>query len=172
MKFKGTIFIKISITFLLISALLLLILPACQKGTGGLQKITVVLDWVPNTNHTGIYIAKENGYYNDQGLEVEIIQPSEGGSADLIAAGKGEFGISYQEQVTYARTAENPLPVVAIAAIIQHNTSGFASLLDKGILILPGSSMAGMGSRQSLKTSTSISCCSRKWTRSLTSIHL
>lgn len=136
MKIKGTKFIKISITFLLVSALLILILSACQKGaagTGGLQKITVVLDWVPNTNHTGIYIAKENGYYNDQGLEVEIIQPSEGGSADLIAAGKGEFGISYQEQVTYARTAENPLPVVAIAAIIQHNTSGFASLLDKNI---------------------------------------
>jgi ABC-type nitrate/sulfonate/bicarbonate transport system substrate-binding protein len=88
---------------------------------------------VPNTNHTGIYIARENGYYNDQGLEVEIIQPSEGGSADLIAAGRGEFGISYQEQVTYARTAENPLPVVAVAAIIQHNTSGFASPVDKNI---------------------------------------
>ncbi len=128
--------VKISITFLLITAVLLLGLPACQKGIAGetgLQKITVILDWVPNTNHTGIYIARENGYYDDQGLEVEIIQPSEGGSADLIAAGKGEFGISYQEQVTYARTVENPLPVVAIAAIIQHNTSGFASPVEKNI---------------------------------------
>ena len=133
---KRTRLVKISITVLLITVVLLLFLAACQKGTTveqELQKVTIVLDWVPNTNHTGIYIAKENGYYDDEGLEVDIIQPSEGGSADLIAAGKGEFGISYQEQVTYARTADNPLPVVAIAAIIQHNTSGFASPAEKNI---------------------------------------
>jgi ABC-type nitrate/sulfonate/bicarbonate transport system substrate-binding protein len=133
---KRTKLVKISITVLLVTVILLLFLPACQKGTSGekeLQKITVILDWVPNTNHTGIYIARENGYYDDEGLEVEIIQPSEGGSADLVAAGKGEFGISYQEQVTYARTTDNPLPIVAIAAIIQHNTSGFASPADKDI---------------------------------------
>ena len=133
---KRTKLVKISITVLLITVILLFCLPACQKGTSGekeFQKITVILDWVPNTNHTGIYVAKENGYYNDEGLEVEIIQPSEGGSADLVAAGKGEFGISYQEQVTYARTTDDPLPIVAIAAIVQHNTSGFASPADKDI---------------------------------------
>ena len=98
-----------------------------------MKKITVVLDWVPNTNHTGIYAAVANGYYAEEGLDVDIIQPTEGGSADLIAAGKGEFGISYQEQVTYARTADTPLPIVAIAAVIQHNTSGFASPVEKNI---------------------------------------
>lgn len=97
------------------------------------EKVTVILDWVPNTNHTGMYVALEKGYYREQGLDVEIIQPTAGGSADLIAAGQGQFGISYQEQVTYARTADTPLPVVAIAAIIQHNTSGFASPKEKNI---------------------------------------
>lgn len=97
------------------------------------EKVTVILDWVPNTNHTGLYAALEEGYYEEEGLEVEIIQPTEGGSADLIAAGQGQFGISYQEQVTYARTAENPLPVVAIYAILPHNTSGFASRKEAGI---------------------------------------
>lgn len=101
--------------------------------TPAAEKITVVLDWVPNTNHTGIYVAKSLGYFKEENLIVDIIQPSEGGSADLIAAGKGEFGISYQEQVTYARTAAEPLPVVAIAAILQHNTSGFASPSDRNI---------------------------------------
>ena len=101
--------------------------------TPAAEKITVVLDWVPNTNHTGIYAAKALGYYAEENLIVEIIQPSEGGSADLIAAGKGEFGISYQEQVTYARTATEPLSVIAIAAILQHNTSGFASPSDRNI---------------------------------------
>ena len=92
-----------------------------------------MLDWVPNTNHTGMYVALENGYYKDEGLDVEIIQPTSGGSADFIAAGQGEFGISYQEEVTYARTATEPLPVKAIAAIIQHNTSGFGSPASKNI---------------------------------------
>jgi ABC-type nitrate/sulfonate/bicarbonate transport system substrate-binding protein len=103
------------------------------SGTPAVEKITVVLDWVPNTNHTGIYAARALGYYEEENLIVEIIQPSEGGSADLIAAGKGNFGISYQEQVTYARTAAEPLPVVAVAAILQHNTSGFASPSDRNI---------------------------------------
>ncbi len=104
-----------------------------ENVSAELQQVTVMLDWVPNTNHTGIYIAKDKGYYENAGLSVEIIQPSEGGSADLIAAGRGQFGISYQEQVTYARTAVNPLPVIAIAAILQHNTSGFASPAAKNI---------------------------------------
>ncbi|MGE5583834.1 MAG: ABC transporter substrate-binding protein [Bacillota bacterium] len=98
-----------------------------------LTKVTVLLDWVPNTNHTGLYVAKDLGFYKKEGLEVKIIQPSEGDTNALVAAGKGEFGIGFQEQITYARTAEHPLPVKAIAAIIQHNTSGFASPAAKNI---------------------------------------
>ncbi len=105
----------------------------CGEDSRGTVKVKVLLDWVPNTNHTGIYAARDKDYYEEEGLDVEIIQPPGGGSADLVAAGKGEFGLSYQEQVTYARTADTPLPVKAIAAIIQHNTSGFASPAEKGI---------------------------------------
>ncbi|GAA0764321.1 MULTISPECIES: ABC transporter substrate-binding protein [Clostridium] len=103
------------------------------KTSEDLQKVTVILDWTPNTNHTGLYIAQEKGYYKELGLDVEIIQPSEGSSLQLLAAGKGDFAVSYQEDLTYARTSDSPLPVKAIAAIIQHNTSGFASPKEKGI---------------------------------------
>jgi len=106
---------------------------AANKQPAELQKVTVVLDWVPNTNHTGLYVAKDKGYYKEAGLDVQIIQPSEGGTASLIASGQGQFGVSYQEEVTMARTAKDPLPIKAIAAIIQHNTSGFASPTDKNI---------------------------------------
>lgn len=99
-----------------------------------LQKVTVLLDWTPNTNHTGLYVAKDLKYYEEEGLDIEIIQPSEGGAADLVAADQAQFGVSYQEQVTFARTAETPLPIKAIAAVIQHNTSGFASFKEKNIL--------------------------------------
>ena len=98
-----------------------------------LQKVTVLLDWTPNTNHTGLYVAKDMKFYAEEGLDVSIIQPSEGVAPDLVAADQAQFGVSYQEQVTFARTAETPLPVKAIAAVIQHNTSGFASFKDKNI---------------------------------------
>lgn len=104
-----------------------------DSGNEDLQKVTLILDWTPNTNHTGFYVAKEKEYYEELGLDVEIIQPSEGSSLQLLAAGKGDFAVSYQEDLTYARTSDSPLPVMAIGTIIQHNTSGFASPKEKGI---------------------------------------
>ena len=66
-------------------------------------KITVVLDWTPNTNHTGLYTAKDLGYYEEEGLDVTIIQPGNGTADQLVASGKAQFGVSYQESVTLAR---------------------------------------------------------------------
>ncbi len=105
-----------------------------QSENDELTDVTVILDYVPNTNHTGLYAALDLGYYEQQGLNVNIIEPTEGATPTLIAAGKGQFGISYQEDVTYALAAEDPLPIKAIATIIQHNTSGFASYKEKNIL--------------------------------------
>ena len=93
----------------------------------------MILDYVANTNHTGMYVALDQGYYAEEGLNVNIVEPTEGATATLIAVGKGDFGISYQEDVTIARTSADPLPIKAIAAVIQHNTSGFASYEGKGI---------------------------------------
>lgn len=103
-----------------------------EEGTE-LKKVTVILDYVPNTNHTGMYVALEKGYYEAEGLDVEIIEPTDGATATLVAQQKGTFGISYQEDVTIALTSADPLPIKTVAAIIQHNTSGFVSLADSGI---------------------------------------
>lgn len=111
-------------------------LTGCSSGTpapGKTEDVTVILDYVANTNHTGMYVALDQGYYEAEGLNVNIIEPTEGATATLIAVGKGDFGISYQEDVTIALTSEDPLPIQAIAAIIQHNTSGFATYADKDI---------------------------------------
>ena len=104
-----------------------------QPSAGEAEDVTVILDYVANTNHTGMYVALDQGYYGEEGLNVEIIEPTEGATATLIAVGKGDFGISYQEDVTIALTSADPLPIKAIAAIIQHNTSGFATYADKKI---------------------------------------
>lgn len=122
------------IQILLLMALLLLTFCACKpkaEPTPEVQKLSVTLDWTPNTNHTGLYVAQELGYFADEGLEVNIQQPGQAVTDQIVAAGKSEFGVSYQENVTRARS-EN-IPLVSIAAIIQHNTSGFASLADAGI---------------------------------------
>jgi len=114
-----------------------------------LQKVTVVLDWTPNTNHTGLYAALDKGYYKEQGLDVTIEQPPESGADTLVATGKADFAVSYQEQVTYAKTSEDPLPIKAVATIIQHNTSGFASPKEKNIKTakdFEGKSYGGWGS--------------------------
>lgn len=94
-------------------------------GQIGPTKIVLMLDWVPNTNHTGIYVALDKGWYSDQGLDIEVIQPGETGVEQVVGSGKATFGISYAEWLTMARA--QGVPIVSIAAIIQHNSSGFAS---------------------------------------------
>jgi ABC-type nitrate/sulfonate/bicarbonate transport system substrate-binding protein len=108
-----------------------LALAACQAGDigpaspDGLDDVTLMLDWVPNTNHTGIFVAQDQGYFHDAGLNVTIIEPGEVYAEQAVSAGAADFGISFQEQLTIARS--DGVPLVSIAAIIQHNTSGFAS---------------------------------------------
>lgn len=113
----------------------LLFISGCAKTeSGDLEEVTLVLDYVPNTNHTGIYVAEELGYFEEAGLNVSIVEPgNDGTSATLVAVGRGDFGVSYQEDVTYALSAQEPLPIKAIAAVIQHNTSGFVSLKSANI---------------------------------------
>ena len=96
-----------------------------------LTEVTFMLDWVPNTNHTGIFVAEAKGYFVDAGLDVEIIQPGEVYPEAAVATEVADFGISFQEQVTLARADD--VPVVSIAAVIQHNTSGFASAADLNV---------------------------------------
>ena len=120
------------ISKILILCLILVLAVSCGKSKNN-QKIKIVLDWVPNTNHTGLYVAKNLGYFKEAGLDVEIVQPPEGSTTALIGAGGAEFGISFQDTLAKSFAKENPVPVTAVAAILQHNTSGIISLKEKGI---------------------------------------
>lgn len=108
-----------------------------ESGEAQPASVTFMLDWTPNTNHTGLYVAQEKGYFVQQKLDVKIIQPSSQGTLEqLVAAGQADFGISAQEQVTNARI--QGLPLISIATILQHNTSGFASLATENIQTAKG----------------------------------
>lgn len=101
--------------------------------TGDLKKVTFVLDWTPNTNHTGLYVAQEKGYFEEAGLEVEIVQPPEGGAELLVASGKAQFGVSFQDTMAPALVGDAALPIQAVAAVLQHNTSGIISRKGEGM---------------------------------------
>ncbi len=105
---------------------------AAAATTAAPTPVTVLLDWAPNTNHTGLYVAQEKGFFREQGLDVKIMQPGEGASAEsLVAAGKVDFAVSFVEWLVNARLSE--IPAVSVAAILQHNTSAFASVKSKKI---------------------------------------
>lgn len=121
----------------LAAASVVLATAACggEDGSGtteaGLKKVQIALDWTPNTNHTGLYVAKEKGFFAAHGLDVEIVQPGDADPATLVAADRIPFAISAQEALTQARAEGAPL--VSLAAVVQHNTSGFASPKDRGL---------------------------------------
>ncbi len=81
------------------------------------EKITFILDWTPNTNHTGLYVAQAEGYFAEQGLDVQIVQPADGTAEALVASGKGQFGVSFQDTMAPALVGEDALPITAVAAI-------------------------------------------------------
>ncbi len=120
------------LSLIIVLLVIALITTACGSPVDEeLTPVKFLLDWVPNTNHTGIFVAEANGYFEEAGLAVEIIQPGEVYPEAAVASGTADFGISFQEMVTLARAED--VPIVSIAAVIQHNTSGFASASDLNV---------------------------------------
>lgn len=122
--------------FILLLAAAAFSLTACSFGRqdqAGAKKITFVLDWTPNTNHTGLYVAQEKGYFSEAGLEVEIVQPPENGAEALVASKKAQFGVSFQDTMAPALAGDAALPITAVAALVQHNTSGIISRKGEGL---------------------------------------
>lgn len=120
---------------LLLAVVMTFSLTACgdKETDTSLEKVTFVLDWTPNTNHTGLYVAQEKGFFEEAGLEVEIVQPPEDGAAVLVASGKAQFGVSFQDSMAAALAGDSALPITAVASVIQHNTSGIISRAGEGM---------------------------------------
>ncbi len=121
------------IGFLTTLIIILLNLTSCNNKNK-LERINLVLDWLPNTNHTGIYVAKDLEYFKEEGIDLNINEPPEDSAITIVASGKSQFGIDFQDSLAMAFSKNNEINVTAIAAIMQHNTSGLISLKNKNIL--------------------------------------
>jgi ABC-type nitrate/sulfonate/bicarbonate transport system substrate-binding protein len=142
-------FLKLFITLFFSCLIITLKAAAIEKATKikDLKIITLLLDWKPNTNHLGFYVAKRNGYYAQYGILLKILNPSLTTSTALIGMGKADFGISYANNLIYARNAN--IPIVSLAGILQNDTSCFVwrkSTQIKTIKDLEGKRYGGWGS--------------------------
>lgn len=98
-----------------------------------LREISVVLDWYPNALHAFIYTAMEKGYYAEEGLKVHVQFPSNTNDAmSLVAAGRAEIGLYYQQDVIMARQNQN-VPVKSIGAVVQAPLNIVLSLAEENI---------------------------------------
>ena len=123
---------------LLLALCLACMISAASAETEQLTKIVFCLDWTPNTNHTGVYAAQALGYYKEAGLDVEIVQPPENGAVLMCAAGQAQFAVDAQDTMAASLDLDEPLGVTAVAALLQHNTSGILSRAEDGITSAKG----------------------------------
>lgn len=129
MKYRKRIFAAVLVL------LLTLAVTGCaeKKQEKEQTDLTICLDWTPNTNHTGLYVAAAKGYFEQAGLNVSIVQPPEDGATAICAAGQVEFAITVQDSLAAAFAREKPLEVTAVAALLQHDTSGIISRAGEGM---------------------------------------
>jgi putative hydroxymethylpyrimidine transport system substrate-binding protein len=109
-----------------------LVFPPSAKADQTTHKLRLMLDWFPNVDHLPIYVAQENGYFTEQGIQVEIISPSETADAlKLAATGNVDMAVSYQPQTIIA--ADQGLALKVIAPLVTHPLTTLLFLADKGI---------------------------------------
>ena len=125
------------------AALAALASPAVAQDT-----VSVALDWTPNTNHIGLYVAAAEGYFAEAGLEVDILPYTDTSSGTLVASGVAEFGILSGAGFYAQRAAGADL--TAVFAVVQHDTGRLVFNGDRDDIQRPadldGMTYAGFGS--------------------------
>ncbi len=102
-----------------------------------MQALRLALDWTPNINHIGFFIAREKGFYQANGVEVSISDPKQDNytltPAKKVELGQADFALCPTESIISYRTKSKPFSLIAIAAILQTDLSAIAVLDNQGI---------------------------------------
>ncbi|WP_280467908.1 ABC transporter substrate-binding protein [Nocardia cyriacigeorgica] len=121
-------------------------LTACGSG-GSDETIRFALDWTPNTNHSGLYVAMQRGFFAEAGLDVQILPYNNTAVDTVIDAGNAEFGISTHNSSTFARAAG--ARTKSVLAPLQHWATGIGVRADRADIASPkdldGKTYAGFG---------------------------
>jgi ABC-type nitrate/sulfonate/bicarbonate transport system substrate-binding protein len=133
-------------------------MPAASAGIGSpppatpkppVATVTLALDWTPNTNHTGFYVAQYSGWYAQAAIDLQFIPYASANPETLVGAGQANCGISTEEGATFAIAAGEKEQ--SVMAILQHTASEIA-VLASGPITRPrdmdGKVYAGFGSPQ------------------------
>ena len=118
-----------------------------EDVTGKAQSLSLTLDFYPNPDHAGIYMAQKLGYFKEAGLDVSIHTPSDPAAPlKLLAAGQTDLAISYEPEVLLAK--EQGLDVLAVGALVNRPLTSMIWLKKsaiKGIADLRGKTVATAG---------------------------
>jgi ABC-type nitrate/sulfonate/bicarbonate transport system substrate-binding protein len=109
-------------------------------------RVRLALDWTPNTDHTGFFVARHEGWYRDAAIDLQILPYATATPETLLAAHQAECGISFQDSMTFAVAAG--ADIVSVAAILQRTASAIGVLADGPIQRprdLDGKTYAGFG---------------------------
>ncbi|MBC9943533.1 ABC transporter substrate-binding protein [Leucobacter sp. cx-328] len=108
---------------------------SATTSDGSTEAVTFALDWAPNTNHIGVYVAEAEGYFADAGLDVEILPYGSTSATQLVSAGEADFGIGGQSGVQMARTSG--LDVLSVYRVTQTDTGRLVALNDRADITRP-----------------------------------
>lgn len=109
--------------FSILLSFTLIMITGCSNE--GLQEVTLMLDYTPNTNHSGVYVALKEGIYEDYGIDLKILQPGDIPVSTAVSQQQVDFAFTYQEDVEYSH--DKDLDVISIMTIYQENLSGFVT---------------------------------------------
>ncbi|MFT5915954.1 MAG: ABC-type nitrate/sulfonate/bicarbonate transport system substrate-binding protein [Flammeovirgaceae bacterium] len=102
-----------------------------------MSKLKLALDWTPNINHIGFFVARELGFYQEEGIDLDIIDPSNDNYAKTpakkVELGEADFALCPLESILSYRTKSNPFKLIAIATILQEDLSAIVVKSDSGI---------------------------------------
>ena len=133
-----------------LGAALTLLLAACGAGGGEAaesEPIRVALDWTPNTNHTGLFVAQQEGWFREAGLDVQFLPYNNTSPDTLVSSGAAEFGISFQDSFTFSKAAG--AEITSVMAVLQHWATQIAVRADRADITSPrdldGKTYGGFG---------------------------
>src|SRR6476659_9991636 len=120
---------------------------APPAGAGARTPVRFAMDWTPNTNHTGLYAAQQQGWFTDAGLDVQILPYNSTSPDTLVSSGAAEFGISFQDSFTVSKAAG--ADIVSVFAVLQHWGTAIGVRADRADITSPrdldGKTYGGFG---------------------------